>query len=156
MYLNKLLVWDGSICAGWIYFLTNQWWTWIIYSWKYTWECLWLNRHKNIEYLPQHITMNKSMIVWFISVRWIYFLTNQSWNWLVYSCKYTWECLCPNRNKNIEYVMRHITMNESMIVWCINLWQIFYLMFIHCCWLLYSWKFTWYVCVLTDTRTLSI
>ena len=110
---ESMIIWCINLWQ--IFYLSFIYWSWLVYSCEYTWECLCLKRHKNIEYLMQHITMNESMIQWFISVRWINFLTN----WLVYFFKYIQECLCPNGHKNIEYLMQPITKDKLMIVWFI-------------------------------------
>ena len=55
----------------------------------------------------------------FTSTSWINIVTKQCCSWLVYLSEYTWECLCSDGHKNIEYLMWHITKNESLFVWFI-------------------------------------
>ena len=127
----------------WINYLTYQSWSWFLYSRKYTWKCLCPNGHTNNEYLMWHITNNESLFVWFISVWFNEYLTYQWWNWLVYSSKYTWKCLCPDEHTNIEYLMRHIIKDKSLLVWFISVWWIKYLTNQWWSRLVYSSEYTW-------------
>ena len=64
------IMWYGDVIR------LNEWWCWLVYSSKYTWESMYLGNKKNIDYLTGVNIKNKSMNVsFFYWIRWRYFQT---------------------------------------------------------------------------------